>query len=234
LTIEDQGFKIGIGVASGADKIFIINKENYNIENEVLVPLLTRKDVKDDIEWKNNYIINPFDSKTNKLIDLSMYPILERYLFENKDKLMKRYIVKKDTNNWYRTIDKINVDIINKPKLLVPDISTKNIIYFDEGHFYPHHNFYYILGCDLTSLLTLRAFLSTEFVENQIKEKCTLMNGGSLRRQAQTLRKIKIPNIQLISNKIKDKIVKSYENGDVNNIELIIKNCIPNAKNLVS
>lgn len=226
LSIEEQGFKIGIGVASGADKIFVINKKNCNIENEVLVPLLTRKDVKDNIEWKNNYIINPFDSKTNNLIDLSKYPILEKYLFENKDKLMKRHIAKKNTKNWYRTIDRINVDIINKPKLLIPDISTKNIIYFDEGYFYPHHNFYYILGGDLNSLLTLRAFLSTEFVENQIKEKCTLMNGDTLRRQAQTLRKIKIPNIQLISNENKNKIINYYKNRNIDNIELIIKSFI--------
>jgi hypothetical protein len=222
LTIEEQGFKIGIGVASGADKVFIVNGEKNNIEREALIPLITRKDIdRENINWKNNYIINPFDMNTGKLIDLSKYPILENYLAINKDALTKRYIAKKDPNNWYRTIDRIDTAIINKPKLLIPDVSTKNNIYFDTGHYYPHHNFYYIIGGALDDLLILGAFLSTNFAIGQIKEKCTLMNGGALRRQAQTLRKIKTPNLQLLPHDTKNKILNAYKNKETKIIESI-------------
>jgi tRNA1(Val) A37 N6-methylase TrmN6 len=225
--IEEQGFKIGIGVASGADEVFIINKKDNNIEDEVLIPIVTKKDVNgESIEWKNNYIINPFDMKTGKLIKLSNYPVLNEYLIMNKSKLDKRYIARKNPNNWYRTIDKIDVSIINIPKLLIPDISTKNIIYFDNGHYYPHHNFYYITGSDVNDLLLLNIFLSTKFVNNQIKEKCTLMNGGALRRQAQTLRKIKIPNIHFLSNRIKNEIICAYENKSKEFLESLINSII--------
>lgn len=221
--IEDLGFKIGIGVASGADKIFLIDKEKNNIEDEVLVPLITRNDVNGkDIDWKNSYIINPFDAKTGDLIDLLQYPVLSNYLNSNKDKLMKRYIANKNPNNWYRTIDKIDLDLIARPKLLIPDISTKNVIYLDKGHYYPHHNFYYIIGNSLSDLLILRAFFSTNFVNKQIMEKCTIMNGGALRRQAQTLRKIKIPNIQSLPEELKNRIMDSYRSENIRLLESLI------------
>jgi hypothetical protein len=222
-TIEEQGFKIGIGVASGADKVFIVKKENINIENDILIPILTRKDVNDKgIDWHSNYIINPFDRKTKNLINLDNYPLLADYLNKNKEVLSGRHISKRNQKNWYRTIDRIDLDILKRPKLLIPDISVKNIIYFDDGKYYPHHNFYYIIGNNLNDLLVLMAFLSTDYVKNQIKEKCTLMNGGALRRQAQTLRKIKIPNINLLTQEKKLEIINAYKYHKMEIVEIII------------
>jgi hypothetical protein len=223
LTIEEQNFKIGIGVASGADDVFLVKKEEAIIEDELLVPIITRKDVNgNDIDWKHTYIINPFDTKTGKLVDLSLYPNLTKYLDENRKRLFNRYIAKKVPDNWYRTIDKIDISLINRPKLLIPDISTKNVIYFDGGYYYPHHNFYYIIGKNINDLVLLKALLSAKFVIDQIAEKCTLMNGGALRRQAQTLRKIKIPNIQSIPNEMKRKIIDASRNNDTGFLDSLI------------
>ena len=121
-----------------------------------------------------------------------------------------RHVSQKNSKNWYRTIDRISIHLRTEPKLLLPDISTKNCIFFDEGNYYPHHNFYYISGNQKKDLLVLRAILSTEFVKKQIAEKGLLMNGGALRWQAQTLRKVKIPNILNMSIDEKDRIIAAY------------------------
>jgi methylase of polypeptide subunit release factors len=219
--IEEQGFKIGIGVATGADKVFIINGNQINLEKEVLVPLITRKDVDETgIVWNGRYVINPFYNNTSSLIDLERYPNVKKYLQDHYPELNKRHVAEKNIKNWYKTIDRIDINLLHKPKLLIPDISTKNIIYFDKGDYYPHHNFYYITGNTEDELLILRAILSSNFVKQQIAEKGLLMNGGALRWQAQTLRKVYIPNISLMSDEQKKEILNAYESGltELNNI----------------
>ena len=210
--IEDQGFKIGIGVATGADKVFIVQGNMNNLEKEVLVPLITRKDVNETgIDWKDRFVINPFFNNSSSLINLDDYPNTKKYLNDHYSELAERHIAKKNSNNWYRTIDRIDTKLLTKPKLLIPDISTKNVIIYDKGNFYPHHNFYYITGGTEEDLLILRAILSSDFVKQQIAEKGLLMNGGALRWQAQTLRKVYIPNISLMNEEQKKEILLAYD-----------------------
>ncbi len=230
ITIEDQGFKIGIGVATGLDKVFVIKKINLEIEEEVLVPLITRKDIKNgQIIWNDRYVINPFLGSTTSLINLDNYPKLKQYFINNENELKKRHVARKDNNKWYKTIDRIYPELVKIPKLLLPDISCSNIILFDEGNYYPHHNFYYIIGNSRQDLLALRSILSTDFVKKQISEKGIMMNGGALRWQAQTLRKLKIPNILKLSNKQKDLLIELYNNDDYSKLEKETFNLANNA-----
>lgn len=220
--IEEQGFKIGIGVATGADKVFIVQGNTNNLENEVLVPLITRKDVNETgIIWRNRYVINPFFKNSSSLINLDDYPNTKKYLHDHYSELIGRHVAAKNNKKWYKTIDRIDTNLLKKPKLLIPDISTKNIIYYDKGEYYPHHNFYYITGNSEEDLLVLRAILSSDFVKKQIAEKGLLMNGGALRWQAQTLRKVYIPNISLINQEQRQKIILAYEK-DGNQLNAII------------
>jgi adenine-specific DNA-methyltransferase len=136
---------------------------------------------------------------------------------------MKRHVSIKDNKNWYKTIDRIIPGLTTEPKLLIPDISTKNVLVFDEGYFYPHHNFYFITGNSIKDLLVLKALLSTAFVRKQVMEKGLLMNGGALRWQAQTLRKITIPNILRMKTEEKDCIIEAYKNKNFEYVEKIIR-----------
>lgn len=59
--IENTGCKIGIGVATGADKVFIVDYENDIVEREPLIPLVQATDIKTgEIIWQHKAIINPF------------------------------------------------------------------------------------------------------------------------------------------------------------------------------
>lgn len=227
ISLEQQGFKIGIGVATGLDKVFIVNKNEVDIEEDVLIPLLTRKDIKNDqIAWENRYVINPFNGSSLRLKNLQKYPKLEKYLKRYEKEIRKRHVAQKDEQNWYKTIDRIIPDLVKEPKLLLPDISSKGLILFDDGRYYPHHNYYYITGNEKLDLLVLRAILSTNFVRKQIAEKGILMNGGALRWQAQTLRKIKIPNIQILESKMKFDIVNLYNEKNMGDLENLIETYI--------
>lgn len=227
LGITEQNFKIGIGVATGLDKIFIRKKEELNgIESERIIPLIKSSDLKNnEFKWGKQYLINPYEN--NILCDLDKYPHLKNYFLKNKELLLKRHTTKKAPQSWYKTIDKINPDLVEKPKLLLPDISNNKFLFIDEGNFYPHHNLYYITGQSLIDLKILATVLMSDFVKNQISKIGLKMNGGIPRLQTQLLKKLKIPVIASINFKDKEDLIRAYDKRDLDLINNILMNyCI--------
>jgi len=192
-SIEELGFKIGIGVATGADKIFIIKKsQNIEIENSRLMPLLKSNSLKgEEIEWDGSYLVNPYEE--NGLCNLEEYPKLKAYFKEHKERLKQRHTAKKSPLSWYKTIDRVKFALQAQPKLLLPDLAISKKLHIDRGEFYPHHNLYYITHNSIDKLEKLASILMSDFVKRQLQQIGIKMNGGVPRFQAQTLKKLRIP-----------------------------------------
>lgn len=220
-TIEAQGFKIGIGVATGADRVFI--GTGIDIENSCLIPILMARDLRgNQLAWNGNYLINPFDAN-GRLVDLSKYPRLAYYLSLHEEVLRQRHVAKKNPTAWYRTIDKIHPQLRQQPKLLLPDMSANNQLFIDEGNFYPHHNLYFITGQDIDSLKALGALLMTSTVRNQLSQLSTRMNGGYLRWQSQHLRKLLIPTLANLSSEQVQRLIMAFDHGNIKAAESFFK-----------
>ena len=70
--------KVGIGVATGADEVFI-TKNSALVEPSRLLPLAMASDIITGVlEWSGNYLINPWDD--DGLVDLRKYVLLNAYL----------------------------------------------------------------------------------------------------------------------------------------------------------
>ncbi|MCX6237173.1 MAG: Eco57I restriction-modification methylase domain-containing protein [Bacteroidia bacterium] len=221
-TISKQGFKIGIGVATGCDQIFISNEFDQKVEKELLLPILTSRDIKGDkFIWGGKYVLNPFDHLGN-LIDLNLFPKAKDYLNSNSRLLLNRHISKKQPKNWFRTIDKIDAELKSKSKIILPDISGNKYVFIDEGNFYPHHNLYYITGPDKIKLTMLAAILMSDFVRNQLLEISNKMNGGYPRWQSQNLKKIRIPIINSFPKHVCDQLVKAYYTKNISQINSLL------------
>jgi adenine-specific DNA-methyltransferase len=221
-SIEGQGFKIGIGVATGLDRVFIRKDFPTLVEPEVLLPLLISRDTRNNVlAWSGNYILNPFD-KSGSLIDLNKYPKAKTYLESEKDALSNRHTAKKNTNAWYKTIDKINPDLTGKDKILLPDISGNNHLLIDRGDFYPHHNLYYITGTEYGKLVLLAAILMSDFVKDQLMEFGNKMNGGYPRWQSQNLKRLRIPILDSIPTTLSKRITDAYFRKDYDTINQLI------------
>jgi adenine-specific DNA-methyltransferase len=223
LGIIEQGFEIGIGVATGADSIFIKSKSEIDvIERDRLIPLIKSCDLKNNtFNWGGHYVINPY--KNGNLCDLDNYPNLKSYLNENKEALLKRHTAQKSPNKWFKTIDKIKPELQFKPKLLLPDLTGNKILFIDEGNYYPHHNLYYITCNDISRLKILASILMADFTRQQMSQIGIRMNGGLPRFQSQVLKKIKIPNISFIDYIDKRELIKAYENQDLETLNQIVK-----------
>ncbi len=222
-TIPNQGFKIGIGVATGTDSIFISPNLMDKVEPELVLPILLSKDLKGNkLRWSGNFIINPF-TKSGNLISLDGFPKAKSYFEANKNLLLNRHIARKNINNWFRTIDKIDFKLVNKNKILLPDISGNSQIFIDEGHYYPHHNIYYITGRSYEKLVLLAAVLMSDFVRDQLLESGNKMNGGYPRWQSQNLKKLSIPIIDAIPHESKEKLIEAYHQNNIEAINCLVK-----------
>lgn len=217
-TIEELGFKIGIGVATGADRIFISKQLPDEVELELLLPAINARNLRgDSLQWNGEFLLNPYQSN-GSLINLTDYPKASLYLEKHKDTLSKRHIVQRNASRWYKTIDRIYPNLLHEAKILLPDMSSNRYIFVDEGNYYPLHNLYYITGQTTNDLKVLGALLISDSIRQQICGITNNMNGGFPRWQSQYLRKLRIPNILEISEDERKMLIHNYEQRNYNEI----------------
>ncbi len=213
-TIEETGCKVGIGVATGADKAFIGNLDELDVEQDRKLPLVTTKDVMSgEVKWQGRGIINPF-SDNRGLVNLKDYPLLATYLEEHRELIQRRHCAQKNPANWYRTIDRITPSLAQKKKLLIPDIKGRAHVVYEDGNLYPHHNLYYITS-DQWDLHALQAVLLSSISKLFVATYSTKMRGGFLRFQAQYLRRIRIPPWKDVKPTLRTQLKKAAKRHDI-------------------
>jgi hypothetical protein len=221
--IEEDGLtRVRIGVATGNDKVFIVNK-GVDIEPSRLVPLVKREDIHQGcINDAHRFVINTFDAQ-GKLIELADYPRLARYLQSHEASIRKRHVAQKNKEGWFRTIDRVYPELVPVPKLLVPDIAGSNEVVFERGQFHPHHNLYFITS-KAWDMEVLGGLLSSKVALFFIWSYAVKMRGGYLRFQAQYLRRIRLPSPADIPAKLKDSLRAAFRRRDFQKLdELALK-----------
>ena len=204
--------RVGIGVATGCDRIFIVGRDS-DIEPERLLPLVMRDDIEQGkIRDAGRYVINTFRDEGG-LIDLADYPRLARYLKTHVLDIRKRHVAKKAPANWFRTIDRVYPKLVSTPKLLIPDIAGANEVAFDTGCFYPHHNLYFVTS-DRWDLETLGGLLSSRVALFFVWSYAVKMRGGYLRFQAQYIRRIRLPAPDSLSAPLGSAIKRAFRKRD--------------------
>lgn len=212
--LEEAGCKVGIGVATGADKAFIGDFETLDVETDRKLPLVTTKDIMTgEVQWRGQGVVNPF-AELGGLVDLEEYPRLRRYLEARREVIAGRHCAQKAPANWYRTIDRITPALASRPKLLIPDIKGEAHIVFEGGELYPHHNLYYVTSDDW-DLRALQAVLLSAVTRLFVATYSTKMRGGFLRFQAQYLRRIRIPHWAEVPEQLRRELAEAAIGRDV-------------------
>ena len=212
--LEAVGCRVGIGVATGADKEFIGSFDALDVEPDRKLPLVTTKDIlSGEVKWRGQGVINPF-AESGGLVDLGEYPRLRRYLEARQSVIARRHCARKAPTHWYRTIDRIVPSLTTRPKLLIPDIKGKAHIVFEGGELYPHHNLYYVISDDW-DLRALQAVLLSAVTRLFVATYSTKMRGGFLRFQAQHLRRIRLPLWTDVPGSLRRKLAEAAINRDI-------------------
>lgn len=211
--LEQSDCKVGIGVATGADRAFIGPLEQLDVEEDRRLPLVMTRDIADgSVKWRGLGVINPFGDGPG-LVNLRDYPRLNRYLEERREQIAARHCAQKIPSTWYRTIDRITPALARTPKLLIPDIKGNAHVVYEDGQFYPHHNLYYITS-DSWDLRALQAVLLSSLTRFFIAIYSTKMRGGFLRFQAQYLRRLRLPLWHTVSEPFRSRLIRAAEEMD--------------------
>lgn len=223
--IEHDGTAhVGIGVATGCDDAFILDKaaaRDAGIEKDRLVPLVMRDDIEHGrIRDGGRFVINTF-CDDGGLVDLKEYPKLARYLKANSAAIRKRHVAQKAPANWYRTIDRVYPKLVGTPKLLIPDIAGSNEVAFDVGHYHPHHNLYFVTS-NHWDLEVLGGLLSSRLALFFVWSYAVKMRGGYLRFQAQYLRRIRLPAPDGLATPLRAKIKKAFRARDFDALDQLV------------
>ncbi|MDN5973374.1 Eco57I restriction-modification methylase domain-containing protein [Bifidobacterium crudilactis] len=210
-TIEEAGVNIGIGIATGRDSVFVTDRPDI-VESDRLVPLFYMRDWRRGRKDKQRWLINPW-ADDGRLIDLDKYPKAKQYFDSHYNEIANRHVARKNKNSWYRTIDKIHPGLINRPKLLIPDLAMECDPIYEDGHKYPHHSCYWLTS-DKWDLKSLGGILISDMTSKTIESLGVKMRGGTLRFQAQYLRMLHIPYIQNVTEEQKSKLATAFDNND--------------------
>jgi adenine-specific DNA-methyltransferase len=210
-TLEDEitGTRVGIGLASGADRVFVTDNPDL-VEPERLLPLALVRDISDGrLDWSGHYLVNPWDE--SGLVDLSRWPGLRTYLTSHKAILDRRHTAK--SGKWHKTIDRVIEGLELQPKLYLPDFKEALFPVLDSGQTYPHHNLYWITS-DQWDLEVLGGILLSDVANMFISAYSVRMRGGYLRFQAQYLRRICVPRLDQIDLPTRRLLKRAFRSRD--------------------
>jgi hypothetical protein len=213
-TLEAAGCKVGIGVATGADKAFIAPMSELDVELSRKLPLATTKDIASgEVRWLGLGVVNPFEDD-GKLADLAKYPKLRAHLERHREVIAGRHVAQKVPANWYRTIDRITPSLAARPKLLIPDIKGSAHVVYEGGELYPHHNLYFVVS-EEWDLRALQAVLLSSVARQFVVAYSTTMRGGFLRFQAQYLRRIRLPKWATVPEAMRARLAQASTSLDL-------------------
>ncbi|MEU9598198.1 Eco57I restriction-modification methylase domain-containing protein [Streptomyces sp. NPDC048109] len=208
----ETGTKVGIGIATGADKVFL-TKDKDLVEDDRLLPMaMVRDTTSGTIDWDGTHLVNPWTANGD-LVDLDAFPRLASYFEKHGEALRKRYVAVKQPQRWYKTIDKVDHQLTRRQKLLFPDMKLRIHPVLDEGGLYPHHNLYFIVS-DVWDMRVLGGLLLSKVAEAFVEAYAVKMRGGTLRFQAQYLRKIRVPDPATINESDQAALAEAFDKRD--------------------
>ncbi len=208
----DGHTRVGIGVASGADAAYITTDKGAAEPSRMLPLVMSKHIASGKLDWTPTYLVNPWSE--DGLVDIDEFPRMEAHLSETGKQVRERFVAAKNPSKWYRTIDRVNPALTATPKILLSDMKSRITPVVEPGNLYPHHNLYWVTS-DTWPIESLAGLLLSDFANHVIKAYCVKMRGGTLRFQAQYLRKICVPAIDGLTSSIVAELREAYMSESV-------------------
>lgn len=230
------------GIITGSDKVYILIKRNkefysvatkksYKLEAELLHPLLkgSRHIRRYKIEPSEKYVIFPYRILSSKAIPISeselekKYPILYRYLLENKNSLEKRDSGKMKGENWYLFSRNQNLTRFGQEKIMTPSIAKEPSFTYDSKS-----DFFFVgsggggggaYGITLKKrelYLYILGILNSKLVSFFIKNTSSKFSGGFFAFNRQYIENIPIIIAEgSVKKKVEELVSKQLKNHEV-------------------
>ena len=206
------GTKVGIGIATGADKTYIVKDRSVAEEARTLPLSMVGDLASGTYKWSGHYLLNPWEPN-GTLVDLDSYPLLRKHLESAESQLRGRHTAKKAPDSWHRTIDKVNHAIVDLPKLLIQDMRASINPVLEPGGHYPHHNVYFVVS-ETWDMEVLGGLLLSRIAQAFIEAYGVRIRGGTLRFQSQYLKRIRVPSQDSIGAPLAERLRVAFRTRD--------------------
>jgi hypothetical protein len=213
-TLRTHASRISAGIATGRDGIYVGRAGGFDVEDELLVPVVRGRDLQPFVLSDPALaMVLPyaFDRLGRPaLIDLGDYPRARRFFARHRRELESRHCVRVWEKAWYDLHDPMPLHIGRTPKILVPDVASHNRFVFEAGRYWPLHSVYYIVPTGIDGRF-LTALLNSTPIELLIRVRAPVVKDGFSRYRKQFLAGLPVPQA---SPRAQSAIVEAATAGD--------------------
>ena len=219
LKVKDIFSKIFQGIATSGDDIYLLLKTEkglyskaldkiVEIESGLLKPLLKGEDIKRYADLHNRYfVIFPYLLENEKAIPMSEeyiktnFPKGYEYLKENETFLRGREKGKMNKDGWFLYIYPKSLNLIDKEKLVVPDITLGIQITFDKVGYCVKNGGYGLVINEkfLECIKFYLAILNSQILWFYLKNSGTELRGGYFRFNTNYINPFGLPKLNNIN-----------------------------------
>jgi SAM-dependent methyltransferase len=195
LTLGDICTRVSCGIATGADRVFVVRNDDLDPElRRFAHPTIAGRQIAPGapLEPRDQMLI-PY-AEDGRLLPEAGLGALGRYLADRDRRaaLLERTCVRRKP--WYAFHETPPLADVRRPKLLCKDITPAPFFVADRGGtVVPRHSVYYVVPADPDCLDELRDYLDSPLAQAWLRGHCQRAANGFLRVQSHILKRLPLP-----------------------------------------
>lgn len=195
-TLEDVTLRISPGMATGADSVFTMKREDVpeNLDTRWLRPTVSGRQLREfDGPYTDTVFVCPYlDDGT--LPPEDQLGSFGEWATEYRDRLEDRSCVRKGGKEWYAWHENPPMQDLLQPKIVFRDIAKEPKFWAErEGDVVPKHSVYYLVPEDGVPYDELLEYLNSPEARTWMEAHCQKAHNGFYRLQSRVLKDLPVP-----------------------------------------
>jgi methylase of polypeptide subunit release factors len=195
VTLGDVTERISPGLATGADKVFVMQKDTVPnaVADEWIHPTVSGRELSEcDGPYTDSVFVCPYHPDGALATEQELNGTYE-WLADHRDRLEDRSCVETG-KSWYAWHETPPMEDILQPKIVFQDIASEPKFWEEpRGDVIPKHSVYYAIPQDGISLEDLSAYLNSTKARMWMEANCQKAHNGFYRLQSRVLADLPVP-----------------------------------------
>lgn len=207
-SLAEAGVRVRLGLATGANDVFLCRADDASVERELLVPCAAIGDLAGPRpRWRGRSVIDVF-AASGTVVERGRFPRLDAHLDAHKERLRAREhpVARRD---WRRTIQRPDRALAKTPKVLIGETGRHLHVGCDNGELLPLNSVHALVSTQwpphaLASALAVGAGIWAEAFGCR-------RPGGDLRLNATNLKRVRLPRWQDVRTRLREGLTSNCE-----------------------